>query len=113
MTQRITKKDMLASLYTYLRENDADTTYIEFVLHELNLLNRPSKPTAIQAENQNYKQNIRAMLVTAHEGMTATQIAQRLGVSVQKVSQLMRQMIADNQAFRIEGVGKQKTKFFA
>ena len=67
------------------------------------------KLTAAQKANIALKGEIVETL--GDEGMTATQIAEAFEVSVQKVAQLMKQLVEAGEVTRIEGKGKVKTLF--
>ena len=107
---------------------DFETVYLEvspaemaeFAKHELELLDRKNtadkKPTATQVANEGIKADIKAFL-DAHKGEKYTVSALMKAVpaiadaSNQKVSALIRQMVADGQAKRIED--KRKAYFSA
>ena len=92
----------------------------EFAKHELELLDRKNtvdkKPTATQLANEGIKADIKAFL-DAHKGEKYTVSALMKSVpaiadaSNQKVSSLVRQMVLDGQADRIED--KRKAYFTA
>lgn len=109
--QRVTKRDMLMGLCGFLVDNNADDAFIEFVNTELEKLNRPVKPTAAQIENEGIKGQILGILQAADNGLTATQIATRLNLTVQKTTALLAQLVKANKITRIEAIGKVKTKF--
>lgn len=107
---------------------DFETVYLEvspaemaeFAKHELELLDRKNtadkKPTATQVANEGIKADIKAFL-DAHKGEKFTVSALMKSVpaiaeaSNQKVSSLVRQMVLDGQADRIED--KRKAYFTA
>lgn len=132
-TVRLTKRDYFNAI---LSKVDMDATYdiskgdatvkvsgadvAGFLNHELELLDRKNtvdkKPTATQVANEGIKADIKAFL-DAHKGEKFTVSALMKSVpaiadaSNQKVSSLMRQMVLDGQADRIED--KRKAYFTA
>lgn len=118
-TRKPTKRDNFTALLK-LSEVKADPKLVEFITHEIDLLNRKNtvdkKPTATQVANEGIKADIKAFL-DAHKGEKFTVSALMKSVpaiadaSNQKVSSLMRQMVLDGQADRIED--KRKAYFTA
>ena len=132
-TVRLTKRDFFNAI---LSKVDMDATYdiskgdatikvsgadvAGFLNHELELLDRKNtvdkKPTATQVANEGIKADIKAFL-DAHKGEKFTVSALMKSVpsiadaSNQKVSSLVRQMVLDGQADRIED--KRKADFTA
>lgn len=132
-TVRLTKRDFFTAI---LSKVDMDATYdiskgdatvkvsgadvAGFLNHELELLDRKNtvdkKPTATQVANEGIKADIKAFLDT-HKGEKFTVSALMKSVpsiadaSNQKVSSLVRQMVLDGQADRIED--KRKAYFTA
>ena len=132
-TVRLTKRDFFNAI---LSKVDMDATYdiskgdatvkvsgadvAGFLNHELELLDRKNtvdkKPTATQVANEGIKADIKAFL-GAHKGEKFTVSALMKSVpsiaeaSNQKVSSLVRQMVLDGQADRIED--KRKAYFTA
>jgi hypothetical protein len=130
---RLTKRDYFTAI---LSKVDMDATYdiskgdatvkvsgadvAGFLNHELELLDRKNtvdkKPTAMQVANEGIKADIKAFL-DAHKGEKYTVSALMKSVpaiadaSNQKVSSLVRQMVLDGQADRIED--KRKAYFTA
>ena len=130
---RLTKRDFFNAI---LSKVDMDATYdiskgdatvkvsgadvAGFLNHELELLDRNNtvdkKPTATQVANEGIKADIKAFL-DAHKGEKFTVSALMKSVpaiadaSNQKVSSLVRQMVLDGQADRIED--KRKAYFTA
>lgn len=87
------------------------TDAIKWAEHEIDLLSRKrsasSKPTKRQVENEALKGRIAEIL--GDEGMTVTNILDELnveGLSNQRVSALMRQMVADGKAVKEMVKGK-------
>lgn len=118
-TRKPTKRDNFNALLN-LSEVKADPKLVEFITHELELLDRKNtvdkKPTATQVANEGVKADIKAFL-DAHKGEKFTVSALMKSVpsiakaSNQKVSSLVRQMVLDGQADRIED--KRKAYFTA
>lgn len=118
-TRKPTKRDNFNTLLN-LSEVKADPKLVEFITHELELLDRKNtvdkKPTKTQQENEVIKADIKAFL-DAHKGEKFTVSALMKSVpaiadaSNQKVSSLVRQMVLDGQADRIED--KRKAYFTA
>ena len=132
-TVRLTKRDFFNAI---LSKVDMDATYdiskgdatvkvsgadvAGFLNHELELLDRKNtvdkKPTATQVANEGIKADIKAFL-DAHKGEKFTVSALMKSIpaiadaSNQKVSSLVRQMVLDGQADRIED--KRKAYFTA
>ena len=132
-TVRLTKRDFFNAI---LSKVDMDATYdiskgdatvkvsgadvAGFLNHELELLDRKNtvdkKPTATQVANEGIKADIKAFLDT-HKGEKFTvsalmkSVAASADASHQKVSSLVRQMVLDGQADRIED--KRKAYFTA
>ena len=132
-TVRLTKRDFFTAI---LSKVDMDAIYdiskgdatvkvsgadvAGFLNHELELLDRKNtvdkKPTATQVANEGIKADIKAFLDT-HKGEKFTVSALMKSVpaiadaSNQKVSSLVRQMVLDGQADRIED--KRKAYFTA
>lgn len=78
---------------------------IEFIDREMELLrnkrNKASgKPTKSQMENEGVKEQILETLAAGR--MTATEVGNALGISVQKASALLRQLKEENKVVRIE-----------
>ena len=117
--RRMTKRDNFNALLK-LSEVKADPKLVEFITHEIELLDRKNtvdkKPTATQVANEGIKADIKAFL-DAHKGEKYTVSALMKSVpaiadaSNQKVSSLVRQMVLDGQADRIED--KRKAYFTA
>ena len=119
ITRKPTKRDNFTALLK-LSEVKADPKLVEFITHEIDLLDRKNtvdkKPTTTQVANEGIKADIKAFL-DAHKGEKYTVSALMKSVpaiadaSNQKVSSLVRQMVLDGQADRIED--KRKAYFTA
>ena len=81
-----------------------------FLASEIALVNKrnarkSSTPTKTQKENEAIKANILSTLEGAEDGMTATEVGKVLSLTPQKVSALMKQLIADDKVEKTK-VGK-------
>lgn len=97
MTKRETITAMLND--SYITSNADFKAYLE---NELTLVikkntYKSSKPTKTQVENENLKDKILEVLT---EPMTATQIGEKVGISVNKASALLTQLREDNSILR-------------
>lgn len=87
-------------------EQSAEITMLfDFIDREMELLRNKSsksggKPTKTQAANEGVKEQILGIL--AEGRMTATEVGNTLGISVQKASALLRQLKEENKVVRIE-----------
>ena len=115
---KMTKREMFQAIGEFLQyapanmdatpegldPNEFLSMAIQFCDNELALIakraNAPHKATALQRENVIIKQNI-AEFLTARPFATATEIAAECGISVQKASALVRQMVAENRVYRV------------
>lgn len=108
MTKKITKRDRFNQLLAIaeVKENPA---LVEFIKHELELLEKKNssdkKPTATQVANEGIKEVILDTL-SADKGLTITEMqkanAELADLSNQKISALIRQLIADNLVIKEE-----------
>lgn len=107
----MTKRETFVAMLDVL----TDEAHIAFVKHEIELLDKRAAKgrgmTPAQKENEVLKETIVEVLEGADEGATATDVANVLEVSVQKASQLLRQLVAAGDVIRTEGKGKTKTTF--
>ncbi len=92
----------------------ANADYKAYLENELNLVikkntYKSSKPTKAQIENENIKDKILEVLKSAEKPMTATEIANEIGYSVNKASALLTQLKEDNSVVR--SVDKRKAYF--
>lgn len=105
-TTKITKRDRFNTLLTYA-EVQAHPDMVEFIQHELDLLAKKNagdkKPTANQLANEGIKSDILAVMAD-NTYYTVTDIQKALGAdfSNQRVSALLRQLIADGAVVRTE-----------
>lgn len=98
----MTKKENFVAINAILNEM-GHTEFDEFIAHEVELLSRKrstsSKPTKRQVENEGLKEEIAGIL--SDEGHTVTAILGELGIdglSNQRVSALLRQMVTSGVA---------------
>lgn len=110
---KVTKAEMFAMIKEVegVKENEAMVAFID---HELELLAKKAsnkKPTKTQEENEGIKTEI--LNVLTNEGATVTEIQSKsivLGdLSNQRVSALLRQLIADGKV--VKTVDKKKSYF--
>jgi predicted PP-loop superfamily ATPase len=111
---KITKRDNFVAIVEMLEAIDGTEDKVEFIEAQIALLDKRKtgerKMTKTQAENVELKAVI-AEVLDGTDNATATDVATALDVSVQKASQLLRQMIAEGTVARTEGKGKDKTTF--
>ena len=107
-TRKLTKidrfNDIEAMLTGTMAPNGSTVTeLVQFIQHEVELLNKknktPSKPTEKQKENANYKDMIFNYLMGQVTGMTCTEIQKAIpaleNFTNQKVAALVRQLVTD------------------
>lgn len=100
-------------------EAKGETELVEFVENEQALLaKRAGKNrglTKTQKENEVFKVQVVENLTAVAEGATATEVAKGLGenFTVQRAAQLLKQLVEAGLVTRVEGKGKEKTRFFA
>lgn len=96
----MTKREMYTKIATI---NAADQEIVDFCNHEIELLNKKNsaakKPTKTQIANESLKDDILAVLKDS-DPMTASAIAEKMGLSVNKVSALLTQLKEDNSVSR-------------
>ena len=115
---KMTKKDYFKALLA-IEEVKANSAIVDFINHEIELLEKKNsnrKPSKAQAENENIKELILDkmgenvnQLFTATEIMKAIQPNVEIELTNQKVSALLRQLVADDMVKRVED--KRKTYF--
>ena len=97
----MTKREMYTKIASVCA---SDVEIVNFCNHEIELLNKKNsaakKPTKVQIANEGIKDQILDTLKASDEAMTATQIAEGLGLSVNKVSALLTQLREDNSVSR-------------
>lgn len=92
--------------YTAIRAIVADNAeLVAFIDHELELLDkknskRSDKPTAKQTANAELATRIYDAIANAGEPMTCTAIADMFGISNQKCSALIKNLVDDNKVVR-------------
>ena len=107
-TRKPTKRDNFTALLK-LSEVKADPKLVEFITHEIDLLDRKNtvdkKPTKTQQENEVIKTSV----LSAMEANRLYSISEMLkefpvckDMSNQKLSSLVRQMVLDKQVERVE-----------
>jgi predicted transcriptional regulator len=110
---KVTIKEQFTEVATVLREVGAEDLAL-FIDGRIEVLDKRTsgerKPTKTQKENVEVKAKIVDAL-TVGGSMTATEVATAVEVSVQKASQLLKQLGAEGEVARTEGSGKTKTTF--
>ena len=113
---RTTKRDMYVEIAEVLEGIEGTEDLVAFVDHQVELIDKrksaPRKPTSAQLANEALKAEMVDTIEAHPEGLTATEVGNAHGVTVQKASQLLRQLVADGYVARVEGKGKEKTKFY-
>lgn len=105
----MTKKENFVAINAILNEM-GHNEFDEFITHEIELLSNrrtSSKPTKRQVENEVLKNRISEVL--SDEGMTVTAILKELnddGLTNQRVSALLRQMVGDGKVSKEMVKGK-------
>lgn len=107
--KKVTKREKFEMLKA-MAEVQANPMLMEFIDHELELLAKKNsadkKPTAQQMANEGVKATILEVLTTNGDKMTITEVQKSCEelseLSNQRVSSLMRQMMADGLVERIE-----------
>ena len=99
----MTKRENYAELRT-LALAGARSDLVAFIDHEVELLDKknkaPKKATRTQIENEAIKDRILDLLNGSVEPLTASTIGEVLGISVNKASALLKQLIEDNSVTR-------------
>lgn len=108
-TKKITKREKFEMLAN-IAEVKSNPMLVEFIEHELELLAKKNsaekKPTAVQVANEGIKEVIVETLKAKGEKMTISEMQkanEELGeLSNQRISALIRQLLADGTVERIE-----------
>lgn len=112
MANKMTQRDYFNEIIALAQANGRQDI-VDFAEDRIEALNKKSenrKPTKTQVENDALKERITAVL--SAEGQTVTEILTALaeeGLSNQKVSALLRQMVADGIA--VKSTDKKKSVF--
>lgn len=97
----MTKREMFARIASVCAD---DAEILAFVAHEVELLDKknkaPKKATKTQVENEHLKDEILKVLAETDRPLTATEIGDKLGISVNKTSALLTQLKEDNSVVR-------------
>lgn len=95
-TKKVTKRDNFLTIRGIAAELGR-TDLVEFCDHEMELLNKKhaksGTPTKAQLENELVKGRISSALASAAEPMRSTALASEVGISVQKCTALLSQMV--------------------
>jgi predicted transcriptional regulator len=108
--KRVTKRDNFLALSRLVVNSDVSddekVRLSEFISHEVSLLDKKhgakKTPTKTQLENVAVKAEIVDALAATPEGLKATPLAEVVGISVQKCSALLRQLVAAGDVVRTE-----------
>jgi len=102
MTNKITKAQMFTMIKA-VPEVAQNEDMVAFIDHELELLAKKSankKPTKVQEQNEVLKNDIVEVLATFDNGATASEVLgasdKFAGLSNQKISAMLNQLVADN-----------------
>lgn len=110
---KVTKRDQFNTILGIVAGMGREDL-VDFVSHELDLLDKRAgaarKPTKDQLANEALKADMVGILGEMG-ALTATDLANTAGVSVQKATQLLKQLVTAGTVARIEGKGKEKTTF--
>ncbi len=111
MANKKTKKEMFNEVLAIVKDNKE---LVDFINHEIELLDKKSankKATKTQTENIGYKAEIKSVLT--ENGATVTEIQGKsetlAGLSNQRVSALLRQMVESGEV--VKTVDKKKSYF--
>lgn len=115
-TKKMTKRDYFNALLN-IAEVKADDEMVKFIEHELELLAKKNsaekKPTAVQVANEGIKSVILETLAENGGLMTITEMQKvnaKLGeLSNQKISALVKQLVADE---KVEKIEEKRKSFF-
>lgn len=109
----MTKRETFEGILAVLAESGTDKQ-VAFIEKEIATLEKRAsaerKPTASQLEGEVLKGAMVTVLADT-EGMTATDLGTAVGISVQRASQLLKQLVTAGTVTRVEGKGKTKTVF--
>lgn len=103
MTKKMTKVEMFNAIKTVVADNEE---FVAFIDHEIELLQKKTsnkKATKTQIENEGFKDIILSVL--SNEGATVTEIQGKndilAGLSNQRVSALLRQLVNDGKVVKV------------
>jgi len=106
MADKHTKRELFETLLVFASAAEADEWVVDGLRHELDLLNKRASKKSVdvkrKAEQDAIKEQIIAVLGTADEPLRASEIAKALDVSVQRVTALNKQMVAEGVIVRRE-----------
>jgi predicted HTH transcriptional regulator len=108
----MTNREFLSAIASSTNLDAALVEHATDALAKLDAANaaRKSKPSKRATENAPLLEQIVADILTADGEVTATEVAETLGVSVQKASSLLRQLVAENRAAQSETKQPKKGK---
>ena len=113
---KMTKREYLVNLLDVVKETEHEIEFKDFLEHEIELLDnkkKNSKPTKTQKENEELMNQIVETMATFTEPLTITEMQKKYSpfseLSNQKISSLMRKLIAEEKVVRT--VNKKKAHF--
>ena len=118
MSKRFTKKSMFEVVKSNaaamnLPEGITVEDVIQFAEREIELLSKPSAPTAQQKENAEIKARIVEAINAAEKPLTVVEVIEAAapGLTSQRVTALLKQLVEAGEIGRIEPKGKEKVAF--
>ena len=106
MADKHTKRELFETLLVFASAAEADEWVVDGIRHELDLLNKRASKKSVdvkrKAEQDSIKKRIVEVLNDSETPMRASEIASALGVTVQRVTALNKQMVADGVIVRRE-----------
>lgn len=113
---KMTKREYFVELLKVVAGTKHEAEFKDFLKHEIELIDnkkKNSKPTKIQAENEKLMNQIIEAMATFTEPLTITEMQKKhttfSELSNQKISSLMKKLIAENKVVRT--VDKKKAYF--
>jgi hypothetical protein len=106
MADKHTKRELFETLLVFASAAEAEGWILDGLQHELDLLAKRASAKGGDAKKKAAQRAVKDDIIIALEDaespMKATPIADAIGVSVQKASALLRQMVLDGEVTRIE-----------
>lgn len=113
---KMTKREYFVELLSTVAGTEHEAEFKDFLKHEIELIDnkkKNSKPIKTQAENEKLMNQIIEAMATFTEPLTITEMQKKhttfLELSNQKISSLMKKLIAENKVVRT--VDKKKAYF--
>ena len=108
MANKITKREIITNLMNGTMETTSEVAQAYFA-HELELLNKKSqsrKPAAEKEENVALANSVLAVLETATEKMSTTEIGSAVDISTSKATSILKGLVANGKVVRTVEKGK-------